>query len=98
MSKGLIGGVGLAVLIAGGLFVGIKCTEKIPAGYVGIVYNSMNGGVDGEVITQGWHFVAPTKKVTTYSIGIEQSYLTSEEKGDSQRTKVSLLQHLMVSR
>lgn len=45
MSKGLIGGVGLAVLIAGGLFVGIKCTEKIPAGYVGIVYNSMNGGL-----------------------------------------------------
>lgn len=25
----------------------------------------------------------PTKKVTTYSIGIEQSYLTSDDKGDS---------------
>lgn len=82
--KGLIGGVGLAVLIIGGLFVGISCTEKIPAGYVGVVYNSLNGGVDGEVITQGWHLVSPTKKVTTYSIGIEQSYLTSEDKGDSQ--------------
>ena len=81
--KGLIGGVGLAVLIIGGLFVGISCTEKIPAGYVGVVYNSLNGGVDGEVITQGWHLVSPTKKVTTYSIGIEQSYLTSEDKGDS---------------
>lgn len=46
--KGLIGGVGLAVLIIGGLFVGISCTEKIPAGYVGVVYNSLNGGVDGE--------------------------------------------------
>lgn len=43
----------------------------------------MNGGVDGEVLSQGWHVVAPTKKVTTYSIGLEQSYLTSEEKGDS---------------
>lgn len=43
----------------------------------------MNGGVDGEVLSQGWHLVAPTKKVTTYSIGLEQSYLTSEEKGDS---------------
>ena len=81
--KGLIGGVGLAVLIIGGLFVGISCTEKIPAGYVGVVYNSLNGGVDGEVITQGWNLVSPTKKVTTYSIGIEQSYLTSEDKGDS---------------
>lgn len=56
--------------------------EKVPAGYVGVVYN-MNGGVDGEVLTQGWHLVAPTKKVTTYSIGIEQSYLTSNNKGDS---------------
>lgn len=27
--------------------------------------------------------MSPTKKVTTYSIGIEQSYLTSESKGDS---------------
>lgn len=81
--KGLIGGVGLAVLIIGGLFVGISCIEKIPAGYVGVVYNSLNGGVDGEVITQGWNLVSPTKKVTTYSIGIEQSYLTSEDKGDS---------------
>lgn len=81
--KGLIGGVGLAVLIVGGLFIGFSCTEKIPAGYVGVVYNSLNGGVDGEVITQGWNLVSPTKKVTTYSIGIEQSYLTSEDKGDS---------------
>lgn len=81
--KGLIGGVGLAVLIVGGLFIGFSCTVKIPAGYVGVVYNSLNGGVDGEVITQGWNLVSPTKKVTTYSIGIEQSYLTSEDKGDS---------------
>ena len=43
----------------------------------------MNGGVDGEILTQGWHLVSPTKKVTTYSIGIEQSYLTSDKKGDS---------------
>lgn len=29
--------------------------------------------------------VSPTKKVTTYSIGIEQSYLTAESKGDSKK-------------
>lgn len=61
----------------------VHVQKKIPAEYIGVVYNGLNGGVDGEVITQGWHLVAPTKKVTTYSIGIEQSYLTSEEKGDS---------------
>lgn len=82
MRYGGIGAVVLViVLIVGMLLVGM-CTEKIPAGYVGVVYN-MNGGVDGEVLGQGWHIVAPTKKVTTYSIGIEQSYLTAEDKGDS---------------
>lgn len=82
MKKGMIGGIVAGVLIAGALGVGIFCTEKIPAGYVGVVYN-MNGGVDGETLQQGWHLVSPTKKVTAYSIGIEQSYLTAENKGDS---------------
>ena len=84
MNKGAVGAVILAIIIFGGLALGLMCTERIPAGYVGIVYN-MNGGVDDEVLTQGWHVVSPTKKVTTYSIGIEQSYLTSDNKGDSQR-------------
>ena len=56
--------------------------EKVPAGYVGIVY-SMNGGVSDDILTQGWHLVSPTKEVTLYSIGIEQSYLTSGKDGDS---------------
>lgn len=82
MKKGFIGAIVLAIVIFGGVILAFTCTERIPAGYVGVVYN-MNGGVDGEVLSQGWHLVAPTKKVTTYSIGIEQSYLTSEDKGDS---------------
>lgn len=82
MKKGIIGAVALAIVLILGLICAVICLERIPAGYVGVVYN-MNGGVDGEVLTQGWHVVSPTKKVTTYSIGIEQSYLTAEEKGDS---------------
>lgn len=82
MRKGSIGAFILAVLIFGGLILGIACTERIPTGYVGVVYN-MSGGVDGEVLSQGFHVVAPTKKVTTYSIGLEQSYLSSEDVGDS---------------
>lgn len=82
MSKGLVGGIATGIIIVGIIVGGVICTKKVPAGYVGIVYN-MNGGIDGEVLTQGWHLVAPTKKITTYSIGIEQSYLTSEDKGDS---------------
>lgn len=72
----------LAVIMVITLICVVVCMEKVPAGYVGVVYN-MNGGVDGEVLAQGWHVVAPTKKVTVYSIGIEQSYLTSDKKGDS---------------
>lgn len=67
-----------------GIILLAMCAKSIPAGYVGVVYN-MSGGVDGETLAQGWHIVAPTKKVTTYSIGIEQSYLTSESKGDSNK-------------
>ena len=82
MKKGKIGAILLALALILGLIGAVICLERVPAGYVGVVYN-MNGGVDGEVLTQGWHLVSPTKKVTTYSIGIEQSYLTSDEKGDS---------------
>ena len=88
VKKGFIGAIVLAVILFGGVILGLMCTERIPAGYVGVVYN-MNGGVDGEVLQQGWHLVSPTKKVTTYSIGIEQSYLTAESKGDSLMMRAS---------
>lgn len=80
--SGIIGGIVVALILVFGLITAITCLERVPTGYVGVVYN-MSGGVDGEVLTQGWHLVSPTKKVTTYSIGLEQSYLTSEDKGDS---------------
>lgn len=79
---GLVGAIILGVIIFGAIICGCLLLERVPAGYVGVVYN-MDGGVDGEILTQGWHVVAPTKKVTTYSIGIEQSYLTEANKGDS---------------
>lgn len=82
MRKGLVGSIVTAVIIVICLFVGFSCAKKVPAGYVGIVY-SMNGGISDEVLTQGWHVVSPTKEVTLYSIGIEQSYLTAGEDGDS---------------
>lgn len=82
MKKGFLGGVLLAIAMIVALVCTVACLKKVPAGYVGVVYN-MNGGVDGEILSQGWHLVSPTKKVTTYSIGIEQSYLTSGDKGDS---------------
>ena len=83
-NKGFIGSIIFAVVIIAAIILGFACTEKIPAGYVGVVYN-MNGGIEGETLSQGFHLVSPTKKVTTYSIGIEQSYLTAADKGDSKK-------------
>ncbi len=84
IKKGMIGAIVLGIIIIIALICIFSCVEQVPAGYVGVVYN-MSGGVDGEILSQGWHIIAPTKKVTTYSIGIEQSYLTSETKGDSEK-------------
>lgn len=82
--NGFVGAIITGVCIFATIICAIICLSKIPAGYVGVVYN-MNGGVDGEILSQGWHVVAPTKKVTTYSIGLEQSYLVSDKKGDSDK-------------
>lgn len=81
-NNGVVGAVIAAVVIIVLLVACLTCLEKVPAGYVGVVYN-MNGGIEGKTLSQGWHIVSPTKKVTIYSIGLEQSYLTSESKGDS---------------
>jgi len=82
MRKGFVGAVGLGACMVIALILVAMCLTKIPAGYVGIVYN-MRNGISEKVLTQGFHIVAPTKKVTEYSIGIEQSYLTADDVGDS---------------
>lgn len=80
--KGKVGAITLGIAIVLALIFVFICTERVPAGYVGVVY-SMNGGVAETTLGQGWHVVSPTKKVTLYSVGIEQSYLTATEDGDS---------------
>ena len=76
-----LGGIATAVIIALVVIVLFVCTVRIPAGYVGVVYN-MNGGISDRTLTQGFHVISPTQNVTTYSIGIEQSYLTASKDGD----------------
>lgn len=77
MKNGVLGAVITGVLVIGGITGGVICTEKIEAGYVGIQYN-MKGGVENEVLTQGWHIVSPTKKVREYSVSTEQAFLKRE--------------------
>lgn len=83
MSAGKIGGVLTGVAIAGILVGGIICTERIPVGYEGVVY-SMNGGVQEETLTQGWHVVAPTKKVKEFTVSNEQLLLTKDDRSGSE--------------
>lgn len=81
--KKALGGFTTAAILIFVIVVFLFCTVRIPAGYVGVVYN-MNGGISDKTLSQGFHIVAPTQNVTTYSIGIEQSYLTSGKDGDSE--------------
>lgn len=77
-NRGFIGGVVLAVILVVALICGIICIEKIPVGYEGVVY-SMNGGIQEETLSQGWHLVSPTKKVKEFTISEEQLNLTGKE-------------------
>ena len=44
MKKGLLGGIGLAVVIIAGLICVAKCSVRVPAGYIAVEYK-MNGGI-----------------------------------------------------
>lgn len=81
MNKRLVGAItiGVSILVAGG-FV-FSCLEKVPAGYSGVVY-SFNGGVTGEVLGQGLHFLSPFERVAKYPVSTETMYLAKgEEEG-----------------
>lgn len=75
---GKIGAVIIAVVLIIGVLGLIVCTEKIPAGYVGVVY-SMSGGVEEEVLQQGWSLISPTKKVKEFTVSEEQLALTKDD-------------------
>ena len=80
--KGKIGAFFTAIIIVILVVCGFKCSKTIPAGYAGIVYN-LNGGIEKDVLRQGWRIVDPTKTITLYSIALEQSYMTEGDQGDS---------------
>ena len=68
----------IALIVIVAMVLGIMCIEKIPRGHVGSIY-SIKGGTSDEVLSEGWHLVSPTKKVTEYSVATEQLLLTDDE-------------------
>lgn len=81
--KGIVGAIVSGVLLFGGVVTCALCLERIPAGYVGVVY-SMHGGVQDEILTQGFHFVAPTKTVKEFTVSNEQLILSEDERDGSE--------------
>lgn len=84
MNKTKTGGVIAGVIMVLVVMLFVLNIKVIPAGYVGVQYN-INKGVEEKVLGQGWHLVSPTVKVKTYTVGLEQSYLTKKKKGDSRK-------------
>lgn len=82
MNKGKIGAIAVGVGIVFLIVMIVLCSVRVPAGYVAVQYD-LNGGVRDEVLSQGWHLISPTVHTTKYTVGIEQSYLTKDERGDS---------------
>ena len=80
--NGAIGAVIAAIIIVVGLLCAVGCIEKVPVGYEAVVYK-MNGGVSGETLPQGWHFVSPTKKVKEFTVSNEQLILTKDAREGS---------------
>lgn len=60
----------------------ITCLVKVDPGYVGVVY-SMNGGIKNSSLPQGFHLVAPTSKVSQFTVGTEQGNLSSSSQEGS---------------
>jgi regulator of protease activity HflC (stomatin/prohibitin superfamily) len=77
-----VGAIVTGLVIIGGLVFSAMSIERIKAGYAGIIYN-VNGGVEDNTLTQGWHFIVPWKKVTSYSISTEQAFLSKDSREGS---------------
>lgn len=83
--KKLLGSFGIT--IAAGIIAigGFMCTYKVNPGYAGVIYN-MDGGIETETLGQGFHVVAPWKKVIEYPVSTETVYYTkSNDDGDEKK-------------
>ena len=57
----------------------VLCVERVSVGNVGVVYSA--GGVEDEVLTQGWHLMNPLKSVKQFPVS-QQQLVLSNNPGD----------------
>ncbi|OKL36404.1 prohibitin family protein [Domibacillus mangrovi] len=69
-NKKVLGGSIVAIALVLGIALLTLFIEKIPNGYVGVVY-SPNGGVQDETLGQGWHLVGLFDKITVYPVRMQ---------------------------
>ena len=75
MNKGIISGI----LALGVAVTAIICLERVPVGYVGVIYSA--AGVEDQTLAQGWHMLSPLKKVSCFPIS-QQQIVFSDDPAD----------------
>ena len=81
----IVGSIGIGFVFIVLLIFGYSCTYKVDPGYAGVIY-SMDGGIETETLGQGFHVVAPWKKVIEYPVSTETVYYTkSNDDGDEKK-------------
>lgn len=82
----IITGVSIFVVV----ILAFMSVDTIAPGYAGVVY-SANGGVQEEVLSQGWHIVAPWKSVTEYPVATETIYFSKNaDEGQNKDTSLNI--------
>lgn len=79
MNKGIIAAIISGILALGVAVTAIICLERVPVGYVGVVYST--GGVEDKTLPQGWHMMSPLKKVARFPIS-QQQIVFSDDPSD----------------
>ena len=67
--------VGVALVLI--VILAFLMIARIEPGFAGVVY-SPSGGVEEDVLNQGWHIIAPFKRVTEYPVSTETVYLSKD--------------------
>lgn len=81
----IVGSIGIGFVFIVLLIFGYSCTYKVDPGYAGVIY-SMDGGIENETLGQGFHVVAPWKKVIEYPVSTETVYYTkNNDDGDEKK-------------
>lgn len=80
--SGFVGGIISALVIFIGIICFVLCIERLPVGYVGVVYSPK--GVEEELLTKRWNFVAPWKTVKEFTVSNEQLVLTKDSREGSE--------------